>query len=598
MVSLTSTLLILFTSFSIIALVLGVGLLSTRTWFETKNQKMAAAIWIGWLWLATYVSVLHLFFAMRWWLVLPLFVLSAVGWIFFLKSHHQKRPVSTPRYSRMRVLTLFALIGLASCLLILLSNQSLRSPGAAPDTGGYHVPYAMLAQQFPVIPGVGHLNPYLGYAGQILDLWSALTNSILSITDSYRFIQLTFVTSLVITLLLLIIPEFQKRPYYQLSPQVIFLCLTLVGVLLVTPSASIWISALKADLPALILALVGIAFALPSSATTSLNNYLVSFASLVTATCLRPGTAFLIFIPLLFLFGSSKKPILKLWRWLQKNKFSAIFLGIGVTLLPISMLVGNTIRTGFPLFPFSTLRFVTYDWSLPVSQAQAYIDYVRSFSVSWLTTSSAEIPYLTRTDALLGVLRDPSVQITVASLLTASVVLILGHKRVFTRVRNHKLILLLAVSFIATAAPLTLLVMRYPQPRYVWPYLLALGFIPLSCILGSSESGGIALNRKSKLIGGISLSALLTIIFLQTGFLGSALLNPVQNRGGGFLGSIEPIIGKQRTYVSKNGVVTVTTSDGTCWDTPPPCTFYLPPGPAYNLAFRGNGLSDGFKLTK
>jgi hypothetical protein len=44
--------------------------------------------------------------------------------------------------------------------------------------------------------------------------------------------------------------------------------------------------------------------------------------------------------------------------------------------------------------------------------------------------------------------------------------------------------------------------------------------------------------------------------------------------------------------------VTVSPANGLCWATTPPCTFYLPPGPAANLEYRGKEWTDGFRLSR
>lgn len=194
-----STIAVMLTVTAIIFVVIGVGLLTTNWWGGQTSVKIRSAIWLGWFWVAVYVSVAHLFLAMQPPVAIPIFVASTIGWLLLIqslvkaKSQSPDRGQSVVRKAQKRPPWRYLVWALALGLFALLSNQVLRAPVYHSDAGIYRIPYSLLTNEYPEIPGIANLNPEFGF-GHITDTISGLLAGFLAQNEGYRFINIVFLS--------------------------------------------------------------------------------------------------------------------------------------------------------------------------------------------------------------------------------------------------------------------------------------------------------------------------------------------------------------------------------------------------------------------
>ena len=126
-----------------------------------------------------------------------------------------------------------------------------------------------------------------------------------------------------------------------------------------------------------------------------------------------------------------------------------------------------------------------------------------------------------------------------------------------------------------------------PNPRYVTGLLAA-----ATCLL-ITMAFMVSRPNRYQFAGVTALASILFLsVFLQKGYLGSALLNPVMANGEGIYGAHSPPEAVVQPFVTESGLVLKYAPDWQCWLEAPPCTF----SPNPELELRGETLREGFRI--
>jgi hypothetical protein len=582
--TLLSTAAVMATVSVILFVVTGIGLLTSFSWQQGVGVRIRSAIWLGWFWVAVYVSTAHLFFAMKPPVAVPLIIAGLLGWFLLVqKSGLPKFKLrGQPRWVYGTWAALFALFAL-------LSNQTLRTPTSSADSGYYRIPYATWAEAEPLITGLANLNVWLGY-GQFTDTLGSFVN-----TQTFRFLTLLFLTGLIVEILFRIGVESNKR--LSGSSQLLglsYVAIGLVGLLLATPWASYWVSTPTVDVITPVLTIIGIGYLLnwfielQGGATP--NDLLVAIAAMATAAALRTNIALLLLgaIAIVVAFKSSKARTNKAILTSLNEVAPSLFTALGLLWLGLMTMTGNLLRTGFPLFPVSSIGGVDSNWSIGPSRLKE----VQQINYTSAQTWVSDLPYgQTPWDlpTILGAaLAEPTIQVLmVASVSFATAISLVRNGRMSTRSKRATTPFLAIIFLLVIVTTLTLLFA--PNPRYVAGLLMALSSALLAFAI-------VQFSARLKLLfpALVSLSAALVVVFLQKGYLGSALLNPVMADGSGPFGAHSPPEAVTETFVTNSGLEIKYAPDWLCWATEPPCTFAPNPG----LELRGETLREGFRISR
>jgi len=587
--TLLSTAAVMATVLVILFVVTGIGLLTSFSWQQGVGVRIRSAIWLGWFWVAVYVSTAHLFFAMKPPVAVPLIIAGLMGWFLLVrKSGFPKLKLrGQPWWIYSAWAALFA-------LFVLLSNQTLRAPIFNFDAGWYRVPFTTWISNFPAVPGLSNLNLYFGY-GHFTDVLSALLTAPFSDGSGYRLISLLFLTAFAIDILIRTLPRLRSKNPEVWTLSTTFSGLSFLALLIITPNASIWVATPIVDLPVAIMFLAAIAYQLEAFNQTKRALMLVSVALLAATSVLRPPYLVALVIVFLGFWLISYKPPSSFFRRIWNSNHDQRVLAVGVAVLFASSAIGTAVRTGFPFFPFSRFAGMASDWSIPLETLSFARSLNQMHSFVWTVSDPSQIPTITFSSAIRAALREPSVQFLIGSAFTAIVL------RWLYRVVPNEIPVDRSFRYYVTgvwAAPASVVALTAwasAQPRFFWGPLIALGVIPLSVLIHKSVTTARRSRRSrvSVLLASLLFAIWLLVIFLQKGYVGSALLNPVMANGPGPLGSQTSSQAVGEVLKTDSGLeVFIASKDGQCWQQEPPCSFTLDE----RLELRGETLREGFRI--
>lgn len=593
---------------AILFVVIGVGLVTTTWWGGSTSVMVRSGIWLGWFWVAVYVSVAHLFFAMQPPVAIPIFIASSIGWLLLtrhllrvrrLRSSKResatKRELTNGRLARPR--WHYVVWALAFALFALLSNQVLRAPIYHSDAGIYRIPYSLLTAQYPEIPGIANLNPEFGF-GHLTDTVSGLIGSLLTVNEGYRFIGVLLMTGLVMENVMRLTKSKAPQIYWRNGGNSFFL-LTLFALLLINPWASVWVGTPTVDLPTAIFFLVAVGYSVEFLRSGRPNLLYTAIAALILVSALRQANAILlVFLLIAFLY---RRPSfvagVTLSSLIRKSPaFLFLLFASGAVALLGSMVSRTGIRTGIPLYPLSSLGALNVDWRMPGGADAVARAKLQDLSVAWAVSDAREIPEVTATTLLQAAIREPVLQVTLA-LLAVSVLLTWLNKQpnnssVATANVMAATVLLWSgcVAIVISAAWLA------RDPRYFWGPLLSLGLIPISVLL-SSASRSLSSNKPRPINPiSISLGVLATaylLIFLQKGYLGTALIDPALASGNGLFGAQTAPAPIGKFVRTDSGLEVFAVTEGpSCYIEEQPCSYTVDK----RLELRGETLREGFRI--
>jgi len=192
-------------------------------------------------------------------------------------------------------------------------------------------------------------------------------------------------------------------------------------------------------------------------------------------------------------------------------------------------------------------------------------------------------------------MREPSVQFLIGSAFTAIVLWWLYRVLPNEIPVDRSFRYYVTGVWAAPASVLALTAWASAQPRFFWGPLIALGVIPLSVLIHKSVTTARRSRRSrlSVLLASLLFAIWLLVIFLQKGYVGSALLNPVIANGPGPLGSQTSSEALGEVLKTDSGLeVFIASKNGQCWQQEPPCSYTLDE----RLELRGETLREGFRI--
>jgi hypothetical protein len=562
----------------ILFVVTGIGLLTSFSWQQGVGVRIRSAIWLGWFWVTVYVSTAHLFFAMKPPVALPLIMAGLIGWFLLIrKSGFPKLKLrGQPWWVYGTWAPLFA-------LFILLSNQALRAPVYHSDAGWYRIPFITWIIELPAVPGLANLNTYFGY-GHPSDVITGMLTSMTAAQGPIYFFSLLLLASIMWEILFRLSDTKDMNDRLILDSESFFILSALIALILITPFSSIWVSSPEVDVPTAALVVMGAAYTL-SSSRKNLGPLSVGILLTFFAVALRPINLSLLLIILVFLVASRHQFRASLQT--QHSRFIWFSLLGGFALISLT-LVGNFIRTGYIFFPYFRQFSPVSDWAISQETLNASLGSIKDWGLAWTTQRPEQLSDLSSDVVVAAILQAPVVQIVLACMLLWLLANLAAGRRRATplEVASRRLLML------GASLALLIVIVMAPDPRFAYGPLLLLGLIPLSTAWSQINLHQVSRTIRQLWVATLTVACL--TIFLQKGYLGSALLNPVMADGSGPFGAHSPPEAVTETFVTNSGLEIKYAPDWLCWATEPPCTF----APNPDLELRGETLREGFRISR
>lgn len=319
-------------------------------------------------------------------------------------------------------------------------------------------------------------------------------------------------------------------------------------------------------------------------------------AALLIASVLRPANAILVvtlFVVIVLWLKTNSH-----WRRITSAKSSIALALLGVYALGSLVLIASIlsralVRTGFPLYPVSSLGGISADWKMVEDAGAMARDKLQTLSIAWTVSEPSQLETVSSSTVIVALLREPVVQIT--TLMLGIAVFIMLRYRGFQTFRNlsRPPLLWLLPLWIGCGVIVIAAAWLARDPRYFWGPLLGLGLIPISVALS-----GIARHssRAEALSGRVSLLILTVgflIIFLQKGYLGSSLMGLAPATGLGVFQAERVPDAVGGLVETENGLkVFAVTEAPHCYSQSPPCSYTVDP----RLELRGETLREGFRI--
>ena len=593
--TLTGTLLVVFSWLFLLAVIYSLGLIPTRILHSDSGRNRALprhSLWWGFALLFLLVLILGLFFPLTsvWPLIIVLIVVSFSAVI----TRVLWRQVGPSGFALNRLtLVLLAVFGAVTFVI------ALRALGPANnyDTGLYHLGVIKYFSDYSTIPGLANVLNAFGYNNGQFPLAAFLGNG------PWQGIGFRLLNGLVMVLVMLDAVIRVGTRKWSLGTFVI-----LVGIpILFLPLVAItdfWVTSPTSDTPIMLLSLIATAYLADFVTGRTLRTADLSVVIVVLSLLIALRPTMLVFAGM-----SLVVVVLALWRKystiFESGSFRGALIRVGVlsgsfTLtLGLVQLVRDYFLSGWFLYPLSFFHF-NVDWLAadPTSLRDATLANARdpaaeshfetAHSWSWIPQWFADRWSMWETYLLI------------LGLVFALLLWLVTRRRGFSV--NVKLLSILWVPSVASVAFWFLL--SPPSYRFIWGPLFLLFIIPIAQILWQWKKSRVRENALGvpiqwSVVGVIGLILIPLTLFTAISRVDYPEISQERNW---VLGPISipyavapapavPVI----EFGTQSGLImTSPTQSDQCWENYPLCTY--PPNAFIEL--RGNSLGEGFRLSE
>lgn len=558
-------------------LVAGIGyVVRTLLWRSPIDRSPAMTdLWLGVVALIAYLQVWNIFFAISLLSWVPPLVVGLAGLALCLRGGYMASTVRREFYVPTAVCIVLAVAWIANLAL---------GPEGNYDDGLYHVGLVHYAMNYGTIPGLAHLEVFLGFSDPSL-LFVAFLARPFSLSGGIHLAN-GFLAAL---LFLEVGRRFVLRGQLSAAPFTRRLALLLgVATIVVIAKNPAWrVSSADLDLPTYVFMAVGMLYLAETVEVvpTPTPAAAASLGLLTLAAVMRP-----------LFWGAVVAAVIVLVLTNRYRKGAQRFLRPALAVLPLVLIAGWAVRqallTGYPFFPL-TVGGLPVSWKIPASVVASYLRVTYAWSreprippdqvlSSWHWLTAWWLPRRSRDADVMAPL----------VLLSAALVLLALWPRAFMRGARQEARGRETAAMAAVFVPSALLVVGWfltaPDPRFalapIWLCPLAIAAWVWTRPVWSGMRNPVV-----KVVALASIPAVLAITVLDTS---TGAFKPIETDGPQAVFGLPLNKPSVARFTTASGLKLLQTAGGTdqCWNAIF-CTAYPDP----NVVLRSRGLAGGFR---